>query len=66
MESNHLDKTPNDLERETALLEQLIRLAEERNFAELPPPGSGIPGDFIVNRTRERDKKWRARIVDYL
>ena len=39
-----LDKTPNDIERETALLEQLVRLAEERNFAEFPPPGSGIPG----------------------
>ena len=39
-----LDKTPNDLERETTLLEQLVRLAEERNFAEFPPPGSGIPG----------------------
>ena len=40
------DKTPNDLERETTLLEQLVRLAEERNFAEFPPPGSGIPGKF--------------------
>jgi hypothetical protein len=42
-----LDKTPNDLERETALIEQLIRLAEERNFSEFPPPGSGIPGTNI-------------------
>ena len=41
------DKTPNDVERERALLEQLIRLAEERNFAEFPPPGSGIPGKSI-------------------
>ena len=40
----YVDKTPNDLERETALLEQLVRLAEERNFAEFPPSGSGIPG----------------------
>ena len=48
-----LDKTPNDLERETTLLEQLVRLAEERNFAELPPPGSGIPGDFIMNRIND-------------
>jgi hypothetical protein len=43
----HLDKTPNDHERETALLEQLLRLAEERDLAELPPPGSGIPGNNI-------------------
>jgi hypothetical protein len=43
-----LDKTPNDLERETTLLEQLVRLAEERNFAEFPPPGSGIPGKEIL------------------
>lgn len=42
-----LEKTPNDVERETALLEQLIRLAEERNLAEFPPPGSGIPGKRI-------------------
>jgi len=42
--SQQTNKTPNDLERETTLLEQLVRLAEERNFAELPPPGSGIPG----------------------
>ena len=41
------DKTPNDIERETTLLEQLVRLAEERNFAEFPPPGSGIPGKSI-------------------
>ena len=32
------------MERETTLLEQLVRLAEERNFAEFPPAGSGIPG----------------------
>ncbi|CAF1486858.1 unnamed protein product, partial [Adineta steineri] len=44
MLSQQTNKTPNDLERETALLEQLVRLAEERNFSELPPPGSGIPG----------------------
>ncbi|UJR37400.1 hypothetical protein I4U23_030105 [Adineta vaga] len=44
MLSQQTNKTPNDLERETTLLEQLIRLAEERNFAEFPPPGSGIPG----------------------
>ncbi|CAF1236539.1 unnamed protein product [Adineta ricciae] len=42
--SQQTNKTPNDLERETALLEQLVRLAEERNFAEFPPSGSGIPG----------------------
>ncbi|CAF1281060.1 unnamed protein product [Rotaria sordida] len=42
--SQQTNKTSNDLERETALLEQLVRLAEERNFAEFPPPGSGIPG----------------------
>lgn len=42
--SQQTNKTPNDLERETTLLEQLVRLTEERNFAEFPPPGSGIPG----------------------
>lgn len=41
-----LDKTANDIEREQTLLEQLVRLAEERNFAEFPTPGSGIPGKF--------------------
>ncbi|CAF3355314.1 unnamed protein product [Rotaria socialis] len=44
MLSEQTNKTSNDLERETTLLEQLVRLAEERNFAEFPPPGSGIPG----------------------
>ena len=48
-----LDKTPNDAERETALLEQLIRLAEERNLAEFPPPGSGIPGKHIFRGESE-------------
>ncbi|CAF3438747.1 unnamed protein product [Rotaria sp. Silwood1] len=42
--SQQPNKTSNDIERETTLLEQLVRLAEERNFAEFPPPGSGIPG----------------------
>ncbi|CAF4119788.1 unnamed protein product, partial [Rotaria sp. Silwood2] len=44
MLSQQTNKTSNDIERETTLLEQLVRLAEERNFAEFPPPGSGIPG----------------------
>ena len=44
-----IDKTPSDSERETTLLEQLLRLAEERNLAELPPPGSGIPGSIDLN-----------------
>jgi hypothetical protein len=48
-----IDKTPNDLERETTLLEQLVRLAEERNFAEFPPTGSGIPGKSISQKKNE-------------
>ena len=37
-------KTFADRERETKLLEELTQLADERNMAELPPTGSGLPG----------------------
>ena len=39
-----LEKTFSNLEREAKLLEELVRVTEERNMAELPPVRSGLPG----------------------
>jgi len=40
----YLDKSPNDIQKENILLEQLAYLAEEHDIALLTPSGSGIPG----------------------
>ncbi|KAM9098384.1 kinesin-like protein KIF13A isoform 2-T2 [Sarcophilus harrisii] len=42
--SNKKEKTEDDLERETRLVEQWVGLTEERNAVLVPAPGSGIPG----------------------
>ena len=44
-----LERTFSNLEREVKLLEELVRVTEERNMAELPPVRSGLPGE-IRNR----------------
>lgn len=46
-----LEKTFSDLEREAKLLEELVRVTEERNMAELPPIGSGLPGEIRDRRS---------------
>jgi hypothetical protein len=42
------DKTVYDAHREKILLEQLVRLTDERNIAAFPPAGSGIPGELFI------------------
>ncbi|KFR14555.1 Kinesin-like KIF13A, partial [Opisthocomus hoazin] len=42
--SNKQEKSEDDLERETRLVEQWVGLTEERNAVFVPAPGSGIPG----------------------
>ena len=44
---NQQTKTFDDERKETNLLVQLVRLADERNIANDPPPASGIPGEPI-------------------
>ncbi|KAM6135226.1 kinesin-like protein KIF13A [Pterocles gutturalis] len=42
--SNKQEKSEDDIEREARLVEQWVRLTEERNAVFVPAPGSGIPG----------------------
>ncbi|NXG13412.1 KI13A protein, partial [Grallaria varia] len=42
--SNKQEKSEEDKERETRLVEQWVGLTEERNAVFVPAPGSGIPG----------------------
>ncbi|XP_066848179.1 kinesin-like protein KIF13A isoform X4 [Anser cygnoides] len=42
--SNKQEKSEDDIERETRLVEQWVGLTEERNAVLVPAPGSGIPG----------------------
>ena len=44
-ELNQQTKSVDHQRKEAKLLEQFVRLAEERNIATLPPAGSGIPGE---------------------
>ncbi|KAG8571870.1 hypothetical protein GDO81_011811, partial [Engystomops pustulosus] len=41
---NKQEKTEDDIERESRLVEQWVGLTEERNAVLVPAPGSGIPG----------------------
>lgn len=45
----YLDKTSIEAHRESVLLEELVRIAEERNIASFPPPASGIPGKYFID-----------------
>ena len=40
----HVDKSEDDVERESQLLECRLTLTEERNAVLVPSAGSGIPG----------------------
>ncbi|CAF4231839.1 unnamed protein product [Rotaria sp. Silwood2] len=42
--SEQTNKTQIDIHRESILLQELVRLAEEHNIASFPPSSSGIPG----------------------
>lgn len=44
---NQTNKSIDEQRKETDLLEQFVRLAEECNIATLPPAGSGIPGNSL-------------------
>lgn len=41
---NQQMKSVDEQRKETKILEQFVRLADEQNIATLPPAGSGIPG----------------------
>lgn len=48
-----VDKSEDDVERESQLLECRLTLTEERNAVLVPSAGSGIPGAPVERSVRE-------------